>query len=466
MQQAEHGLKAIDRTKLPGKHNIWCLQFALYPRLAWPLTIYEVALSRVEMIERTCTTYIRKWLGLPRTINTSSLYRRKGVLQLSLTSIVEIYKAGKVRTVMMLRELRDQEISDRPPDVRTARKWKVEAATDEIISSLEHGDIVGPAQPDRLGLGNGYFRPFRKMSHRDRRKAAVGQVRKMEAEGREVHLIQCAQQGQVTRWEEHVVERQIGWSDIWEWNTSRLSFLLRSTYDVLPSPVNLVRWKVQEVDKCRCGKLGTMKYILSNCHLALNRYTWRHNEVLKVLTEMVKKQVEEGKYAPKPLKQGLGKIEFVPQGGKVPDRKKANKTMVSQSDVKWEVAADLKGCERFLPIPTTKKPDLVIWSEEEKEVHLVELTVPHEDNISSAHERKENRYEALVGECEEAGWKTMHFPVEVGCRGYIATSITKWMRVAGLCTKKRNVLTKALQETVEKSSHWLWVKREDTSWSE
>ena len=36
---------------------------------------------------------------------------------------------------MMLRESRDQEISDRPPDVRTARKWKAEVATDEIISS-------------------------------------------------------------------------------------------------------------------------------------------------------------------------------------------------------------------------------------------------------------------------------------------------------------------------------------------
>ena len=273
MQQAEHGLKAIDRTKLPGKHKIWCLQFAPYPRLAWPLTIYEAASSRVESTERTCNTYNTKWLGLPRTINTPSLYRQKGTLQLPLTSIVEIYKAGKVRTVMMLRESRDQEISDRPPDVRTARKWKAEVATDEIISSLEHGDIVGPAQPDRLGLSNGDFMPFRKMSQRDRRKAAVGQVRKMEAEGREIHLIQCAQQGQVTRWEEHVVERKIGWSDIWEWNTSRLSFLLRSTCDVLPSPVNLVRWKVQEVDKCRCGKLLTMKYILSNCHLALNRYT-------------------------------------------------------------------------------------------------------------------------------------------------------------------------------------------------
>ena len=181
---------------------------------------------------------------------------------------------------------------------------------------------------------------------------------------------------------------------------------------------------------------------------------------------IAKKQVEGRQYAPKPLKQGLIKIESVPQGGKVPDRKKVNKTMVSQSDVKWEVAADLKGCERFFPIPTTKKPDLVIWNEEEKEVHLAELTVPHEDNISSAHERKDSRYEALVGECEEAGWKATHFPVEAGCRGFIAASITKWMRVAGLCPKKRNILTKALQETVKKANHCIWVEREDTSWSE
>ena len=129
---------------------------------------------------------------------------------------VEIYKAGKVRTVMMLRKSRDQEISDKSPEVKTVRKWKAEDATDEIISSLEHGDIVGPAQTDRSGLGNGDFRPFKKMSQRDRRAAAAGQVRKIEAERREVHLIQCAQQGRVTMWDEHVVERKIGWSEIWK----------------------------------------------------------------------------------------------------------------------------------------------------------------------------------------------------------------------------------------------------------
>ena len=466
MKQAEDGLKAIDRTKLPGKHKIWCLQFALYPRLAWPLSMYEIALSRVEMIEKKCSSYIRKWLGLPRMTNTSALYRQKGALQLPITSITEIYKAGKVRTVMMLRESKDKEIRDNPPDVKSARKWKAEEATDEILSILEQRDIVGSVQTDRVGLGNGDFRPFKKMSRYDRRAAATGQVRKIEAERREVHLIQCSQQGQATGWEQHVEERKIGWNKIWEWNTSRLSFLLRSTYDVLPSPANLVRWKVQNDDRCRCGQKGTMKHILSHCQLALHRYTWRHNEVLKVLFEVAKEKVEEGKYAPKMQRAGRSKIKFVPEGGKVQVEKEESTATVYLSSGQWELGADLAGCQRAFPIPTPKKPDMVIWCEELKEVHLVELTVPHEDNICAAHERKEDRYAELIKSCEEKGWKATNFPVEVGCRGFIAASVRKWLRVAGLGLKEGNKLIKTLQETVEKASHWIWLKRDDEGWYE
>ena len=92
--------------------------------------------------------------------------------------------------------------------------------------------------------------------------------------------------------------------------------------------------------------------------------------------------------------------------------------------------------------------------------------MPHEDNIKVAHEQKDNRYQALIEECKEAGWKTIHFPVEVGCRGFIASSMIKLMRMVGLGPKKEKALMKALQETVEKACHWIWLKREDTSWIE
>ena len=208
-----------------------------------------------------------------------------------------------------------------------------------------------------------------------------------------------------------------------------------------------------------------MKHILSNCHLALKRYTWRHNEVLKVLTRMAEEQVEEGKYAPRPQEQGLHKKDFVRQGDKIPTKRQSG-SKGGQSCGDWEVAADLEGCKKFFPIPTSLRPDLVIWNQQECEVHLVELTVPYEDNIREAHDRKEGRYEVLVEMCEEAGWKATHFPVEVGCRGFISTSVRKWMRVAGLGPKKANSIARALQETVEKASHWIWLKRVDTTWGE
>ena len=75
--------------------------------------------------------------------------------------------------------------------------------------------------------------------------------------------------------------------------------------------------------------------------------------------------------------------------------------------------------KNVFPIPTRKKPDIVIWCEDRKIVHLVELTVPHEDNIDDAQVRKDERYEHLLENCEDAGWSAVHFPVEVGCRGFI-----------------------------------------------
>ena len=427
--------------------------------------MYEIALSRVELIERLYNGYIRKWTGLPRIINTSALYRKRGALQLPLTSIVEIFKAGKVRTVMMLRESNDQAISDNPPDVRTARKWDAEKATDDITAVLKHKDIIGSTQTGRAGLGSSDFRPFSRMTKAERRLSATGQVRILEADKRDVHLVQCAQQGQVVGWEELVVERKISWKEIWEWSTSRLSFLVRATYDVLPSPVNLVRWKIQEEDKCMCGKVATMKHILSNCHLALDRYTWRHNKVLEKLVEVAEEQAEAGRYGMK-AKQELRPIQFVPQGKTKTTKGTESESMAPEGNERWEVAADLAGRDRVLPINTSKRPDLVLWSTVTKEVHLVELTVPHEDNISEAHERKERRYDKLVEECEDAGWKTLQFSVEVGCRGFVAESTRRWLKVAGLGMKQQARLIRQVQEQVEKASHWIWLKRDDSTWNE
>ena len=76
----ENGLKVIDKTLLPGKFKCWCLQFVLYPRVVWPMMMYDIAISRIEIIEQKCSRHLRKWLGLPRMTTTAALYGKSGPL--------------------------------------------------------------------------------------------------------------------------------------------------------------------------------------------------------------------------------------------------------------------------------------------------------------------------------------------------------------------------------------------------
>ena len=66
---------------------------------------------------------------------------------------------------------------------------------------------------------------------------------------------------------------------------------------------------------------------------------------------------------------------------------------------------------------TKQRPDIVLWSLSQQIVYFIELTVPFEDSVEEAYERKKLRYADLGAEAEQRGWKTRICPVEVGCVG-------------------------------------------------
>lgn len=61
----------------------------------------------------------------------------------------------------------------------------------------------------------------------------------MAEEGRQTKAVGMRQQGSWTCWE-GARERKITWAKIWMMEASRIKFLLRSVYDVLPSLTNRV----------------------------------------------------------------------------------------------------------------------------------------------------------------------------------------------------------------------------------
>ena len=139
-----------------------------------------------------------------------------------------------------------------------------------------------------------------------------------------------------------------------------MAWMARASTNCLASPDNLARWKKIVDVKCPLCSVSpcTLGHLLSNCKEALDRYKWRHNNIVHFLLKEFASQGLEGR----------------------------------------ELYADLEGKRiNGVTIPpdvamTAQKPDLVIINRKASppEVTLVELTVPWDSsaNMGAALQRK------------------------------------------------------------------------------
>lgn len=463
-RSVEDGLKKIEKTRLPGRLKVWCSQVGLIPKVLWPLLVYEVALTRVESIERKFSVCWRRWLKVPRMITDIAFHCRSGSLQLPTRSIVEEFKCSKVRLALMMKDSPDAVVSVTQPQVATGRKWKAEVEVSEATSDAEWREVLGAVQQDRKGLGFGVKgrKWWSSADVKSRRELVVTEVRRREEQKRVAKAVQQSVQGAWTSWES-VVERRLSWSDVWEMSPSSLKFLLSSTYDVLPTPANLKRWGISGSSQCpECERSQcSLEHILSACPAALERYTWRHNKVLDVLAKVVQETVSSAYVSQRTSRN----ILFVKEGEAPPEktRRRQMKSLWRESASDWRVNVD-RGGRGTVPaevIRTELRPDIVAWSAANKIVAFVELTVPWETRMELAKERKLARYIELKMECERRGWTSWCYTVEVGCRGFIGQSVMRLLRDVGLSRTDQNKAVRELQEAAEIGSAWVMTKAKE-----
>ena len=468
-QDTISGLKQINNTALPGKLKLWCFQFGLLPRLMWPISIYEVTLSHISRLERLVNAQVRKWLGLPRCLTSIGLYGN-GALSLPISSLVEEYKCAKTRLEMTLTESQDPFVRGAAPTLVTGRKWKPSAAVAVAKTALRHRDIVGRVQHGRGGLGLEATTPtWQKANPTERRHMVVEEVRHQEEAARCAKAVSQAQQGRWMRWE-GVERRKITWNEMWSMESNRLSFIIRATYDVLPSPTNLHLWYGEDPACLQCAAPANLKHILVGCKTSLTqgRYTWRHNQVLKCLAaELEDKRVTTNAMPLNAQTTVPRKTTFIREGEKRRKKPSAPNSGPLNAARDWEMRVDLSQRLTFPPeiAATNLRPDLVLWSKTCRRVFIVELTVPWEDAIDEAFERKRLRYANLAAEAEGRGWNVKVWPVEVGCRGFVANSTTRLLKAVGIRGQAQRKAIKELANAAERSSHWLWLKRRDATWA-
>lgn len=134
-----------------------------------------------------------------------------------------------------------------------------------------------------------------------------------------------------------------------------------------------------------CSGRGSLEHILSSCPKALadGRYRWQHDQVLKAVAEAVAAAITTSK------QRRPRNIKFVKAREKhTPQTRSATGLLATAPD--WQLKVDL-GKQLCFPehIASTRlHPDMVLFSNSTKQVIMVELTVPWEEHMEEAQERK------------------------------------------------------------------------------
>lgn len=222
-----------------------------------------------------------------------------------------------------------------------------------------------------------------------------------------------------------------------------MKFMLNAFLDTLPTKNNLSRWGKRLNTKCSlCGNKETLQHVLNNCKLMLDqgRYTWRHNSVLRKILD----------------------------------------TLKDTCDASWKIYCDLAGANKIagttIPpdiLPTQQRPDIVLVNASSKSAIVIELTVPFECNIHSAHDRKMNKYAGLKEDLQEQGYDAKLLCIEVGSRGFISDlNSSTLLSIFPLISPKNkpmkrafNKLKKTLSQCAITCSYSIFYSKYDQDWS-
>ena len=209
-----------------------------------------------------------------------------------------------------------------------------------------------------------------------------------------------------------------------------MKFILNSSINTLATQNNLKRWNKSFSDKCLiCKNKDSILHCLNGCKTMLNqnRYTWRHDNILKYINDNI-------------------------------------------NDSKLNIYTDIKSSQTLnggtIPpnlIVTPLRPDIVIL--DGNKANIFELTVPFETNIESRHKFKMNKYAHLCTDIKTMSVSLEAF--EIGSRGLITPENKLRLRKIYTFVDKSitfKTFTNKISEIAITSSYYIYLQRKNPQW--
>ena len=498
-------LQQVDQRPLNGWMKVWLYNYYVAPKLSWLLMIYDFPLSIIEELEATCNRYLKRWLGLAHGASPKIMYVKIQNHGVGIHSIVTLFKRLQAIKLLLMANSRDPAIrrtyQHQKQRLRSkTRKFDPYDTVDQHESFSANAEALTELRRQRTGLGHpDRNRQQRPPSAAARRSAVSERIADMDNDERLRQLHELQIQGQFVAWD-NLARNDFRWQQLFAGKISdRLfKFHLNAQLQTLPSEANKNHWRMLTVGSvCRlrhpvpdgspgniCGKeLPTEMHVLCNCTAALEqgRYMWRHDSALLVLKSALIGHLDD-------VRSGRVKVEkprdvkfrsadtrrMYNDGKSAPALQPTRLREWFALATDWTLKCDLPGDtfsydNRVFPpriAAISERPDITLISEDERVAICLELTVPKEERIQTAHDLKAAKYAELPAAAAANGWRLVVVPIEVGARGFVAQSTYRALHELGFSKKRAAAIKEDLSLVVTRCSYYLFQARNSDVWQQ
>ena len=193
----------------------------------------------------------------------------------------------------------------------------------------------------------------------------------------------------------------------------------------LANNTNLLRWKKVPSNICALcnSNKQTQLHMFSNCPIALNRYTWRHDSILFTICHYLK------------LLENIG----------------------------FSLYADLEGFQSPSEFFNGPRPDIIV--QEGNELHVIELSCCYESNFVNTREYKVKRYHDLKKFRVNKNFTINTMFVEVSTLGFLPKNIREFKEFCNQfdCLNVTRLMNKMMEVAI-RCSYFIYTRRNNYDW--
>ena len=440
-------------------------------------------------LQKKISCQLKRWAGIHRSADIGSLFRSRESFGLGLTSVSTHLELMQLVKCSILDQSDDSSIkllfaAKVKRDKGFSRVKKFSKSYSALAAEVKLDNLF-PTQDGKQGLGAGNF--DNNPSRADFRASLLLKAKKIANDTHTVHAMSLKMQGVWNGWIGDTFPFDLSWKSlIYGYNDSVAKFVLNATINSLVTPDLLNIWGLKQDRSCPlCDHTQcTQAHILSSCSWSLygDRYTWRHDSVLKNLELALRSHIDEHntKHNVKQVKirKQIAPLykSFVVQTDskkktygvrKTPLKPPVRKSLLDGA-TDWKMLVDYNHDIYIFPVhifPTTKRPDILLYSDSLKLVILSELTCPMEEGMEAARIRKIARYKSMTENIPKfSGYTAELFTVEVGARGFVRSHVRHWLRKIGFSNHSATSLYKAISGVSARCSFAVYLARSSKSW--